>query len=267
MKKYILAAFIAFLPFSVFADQSPSRPMSACESQAPYGWPQTNRPNTTPLCRNAYALLHDNMAKVSPWVLYTLTPEHTVGCVVRTNAFAADQSLPVGQRSELIDYYKSGYDTGHIANDGDMSWNPIVERESFILSNMAPQLPSLNRGIWKLLETGVRTWAWQTGHSFTIYAGSIYTSNSPTIGPNHVVVPDAFYKIVIDNNAQKSMAWIFPHKENLGTNLTVYQVTVQDVENSTGIVFPVPDDKSVRNVMLPIAIAQFAKAKATQCTR
>ena len=162
--------------------------------------------------------------------------------------------------------YKSGYDTGHIANDGDMSWDPIVERESFILSNMVPQLPSLNRGIWKLLETGVRVWAWQTGHTFTVYAGSIYDSSiDQSVGPNRVVVPHAFYKIVIDNTTKKSMAWIFPHKENLGTDLTAYQVTISDVEKSTGIQFSVPDDKSSHNQMLPISIAQFTKAKAAQC--
>ena len=266
MKKYILAIAITLLPLLAVADQFPSRPMSACQSQAPYGFPQTTRENTTPICRSAYALLHDNSAKVSPWVVYTLTPQHTIGCVVRTNAFAPDQSLRVGQRSELADYYKSGYDTGHIANDGDMSWDPIVERESFILSNMVPQLPSLNRGIWKLLETGVRVWAWQTGHTFTVYAGSIYDSSiDQSVGPNRVVVPHAFYKIVIDNTTKKSMAWIFPHKENLGTDLTAYQVTISDVEKSTGIQFSVPDDKSSHNQMLPISIAQFTKAKAAQC--
>ena len=227
MKKYILAIAITLLPILAVADQMPSRPMSACQSQAPYGFPQTTRENTTPICRSAYALLHDNFAKVSPWVVYTLT---------------------------------------HIANDGDMSWDPVVERESFILSNMAPQLPSLNRGIWKLLETGVRVWAWQTGHAFTVYAGGVYDSSTDqSIGPNRVVVPHAFYKIVIDDTTKKSMAWIFPHKENLGTDLTAYQVTVSDVEKSTGIQFSVPDDKSSHNQMLPISIAQFAKAKAAQC--
>ena len=258
MKKYILAIAITLLPILAVADQMPSRPMSACQSQAPYGFPQTTRENTTPICRSAYALLHDNFAKVSPWVVYTLTPQHAIGCVVRTNAFAPDQSLRAGERSELVDYYKSGYDTGH--------WDPVVERESFILSNMAPQLPSLNRGIWKLLETGVRVWAWQTGHAFTVYAGGVYDSSTDqSIGPNRVVVPHAFYKIVIDDTTKKSMAWIFPHKENLGTDLTAYQVTVSDVEKSTGIQFSVPDDKSSHNQMLPISIAQFAKAKAAQC--
>jgi endonuclease G len=269
MKKYFLILMMmVVLPFvpKLSANQLPPRPIVACADQLPYGWPQLTRQGTTPVCRTAYALLHDDVAKVSPWVVYTLLPQHAIGCVPRSNAFAADQSLPVGQRSELVDYDHSGYDQGHIANDGDMSWDVNVEHESFILSNMSPQLPSLNRGIWKLLETGVRVWSWQTGHAMTVYAGSIYdVRTDSTIGPDKVDVPHAFYKIVIDDVTHESRAWIFPHKDGLGTDLTVYQVTVTDVERATGIVFPVPDAKNAKYPMMPIAIAEFNKAKSAQC--
>ena len=49
--------------------------------------------------------------------------------------------------------YPTGYDKGHAAPDGDLSWSQQVEYESFLMTNMYPQHGSLNRGIWKLLET------------------------------------------------------------------------------------------------------------------
>ena len=242
--------------------QSPPRMLSECQTQAPYGFPQTSRTNTTAECRLAYALLHDNQAKVSAWEVYTLTPVHAIGCLARVNAFASDQSLLKGQRAELVDYAKSGYDTGHIANDADMSWDAAVQKESFILSNMAPQLPSLNRGIWKELETAIRSWTVNTGHNLTIYAGSIYDiATDKTVGPDNVVVPHAFYKIIIDDTIRVSLAFIFPHTNGLGRDVSTMQSTVANVESATGITFPVPDSKTVRNQLWSINLAPMTAAK------
>ena len=268
-KKIAIALVLSLMGVQAMAaPQAASRPITACSDQVPYGWPQVNAANTTPICRTAYALLHDNQAKVALWVVYTLTPQHAIGCEPRTNAFAPDQSLPQGQRSELADYAHSGYDTGHIANDGDMSWDPTVERESFILSNMAPQLPNLNRGIWKLLESSVRSWTYSQQHAHTVYAGSIYNyAADKKVGPDNVVVPHGFYKIVIDDVTHKSYAFLFPHSANLGTDISSVQVTVADVERASGIVFPVPDNKTVKNALPQADFGGFTKAKQAACPK
>lgn len=250
--KFIRTAFIAVILFSTIssfaADQLPSKPIELCQSQAPYGYPQTDKANMVLICRTAYALLHDNNAKVPAWVVYTLTPNHAIGCAIRSNAFAADQSIPRGQRAELIDYAKSGFDTGHMANSADMSWNPAVERESYILSNMAPQLPNLNRGLWKDLETVIRTWVFNSNHDVTVYVGSIYDlQNDRRIGPSGVIVPRGFYKIIIDNTTKQTLAFLFPHKNTAGMTLEQVQVTVADIEIETGIMFPVPEPKTIKN--------------------
>jgi endonuclease G len=203
---------------------------------------------------------------VATWVVYTLASQHAIGCVPRINAFAPDQSLQRGQRAELVDYANSGYDTGHIANNADMSWDPAVARESFILSNMAPQMPNLNRGIWKQLETAVRAWAFNSGGSLTIYAGSIYDLNGDhRIGPNQVIVPRAFYKIVINNVSRQSLAFVFPHRSNLGTDLRSVQATVADVERYTGVSFSIPDAHDARNPIWPIDLAPIVSARRARC--
>lgn len=268
--KYLIALAVliisALVSTAAGAQQAPPRPMQACSDQAPYGFPSTNRPNTIGICRTAYALMHDNDAKVAIWVVYTLTSQHALGCVPRVNAFAPDQSLPRGRRAETADYANSGYDTGHIANNADMSWDPAVARESFILSNMAPQMPNLNRGIWKELETSVRVWAFGSGGSLTIYAGSIYDLNADhRIGPNNVIVPRGFYKIVVNNVTKQSLAFIFPHRSNLGTDIRTVQATVSDVEKYTGVNFPVPDAKDAKNPIWPINSPRFVAARRSAC--
>jgi len=242
MKKIILSTILllACMDISYAATQAPAQPIAACQTQAPYGFPQTTHQGVA-LCHHAYATFVDPTAKIPEWVVYTLTPAHALGCLPRTNAFAADQSLPTGSATPQ-DYAGTGYDKGHVAPDGDMSFDDQAENESFLMTNMLPQQPALNRGIWKLLETSVRGWAFQLNNTFTIYAGPIYSANDPKIGKG-VVVPHGFYKIVIDDNTGYVAAWAFPHapsQGNLGTDLTKFRTTVAGIEQITGIKFPVP---------------------------
>lgn len=266
----ILAISFALIFSTLFAgqaaEQARPRPIEACAEFLPYGFPQTNRPNTVAICRSAYMLLHDNNARLASWVAYSVTPRQAIGCAPRVNAFAPDYSLQKGQRAELADYAGSGFDTGHLANNADMSWHPDVAKESFILSNMAPQLPGLNRGLWRQLESVIRSWAFTRANGVTIYTGSIYDLNEDLrIGPNNVIVPRGFYKIVVDNDRQVSLAFVFPHRANLGNDLRSVQATVSDVERFTGIRFPVPDDRSARNPLWSFDLREVTIAKREAC--
>ena len=68
-----------------------------------------------------------------------------------------DTAVKTGS-AELKDYKGSGYDRGHLCPAGDMSFDSIAMRESFLMSNMSPQLPGFNRGIWNSLEQKIRNW-------------------------------------------------------------------------------------------------------------
>lgn len=266
LKIVFAAIIIVGVSSDALAQQQPPRPASACDNLVPHGYPQTTRSNTTMICRTAYVLLHDNNAKVAAWVAYTMSSVQVLGCYPRNDAFAADRSLPRGHRSELSDFDNSGYDMGHIASNADMSWDPLVARESFILSNIAPQLPNLNRGIWRQLETAVRTWTFNSGGTVTIYAGSIYNVNADQrIGANRVIVPHAFYKIVINNQTEQSLAFIFPHRSGLGNDLRMFQTTVSEVENRTGIRFPVPDNPNQVRPLWHINQSAMAAARRERC--
>lgn len=166
MKKLFLS--LAVISSSVFAwTQRPPQDIRACAVHAPYGMPAAI--GTQPICRQAYLVGYDAHAKIPRFVTYELIPRNALGCVARTNAFATDQSVLNGATPD--DYAGTGYDKGHMSPDGDLSWDPQVEFESFLMTNIAPQTGSLNRGIWKLLETSIRGWAVQHNNSFTVYDG------------------------------------------------------------------------------------------------
>jgi len=237
--KHLLAFLLLLLPFTVLADQDKPRPLPSCGKQVPYGMPESNK-ELAIICRTAYLVGNDTDAKIPAWVAYQLTPKNALGCDVRSDKFASDKSLPKDQRSEPRDYARSGYDIGHMAPVGDMSWSDITQHESFILSNTSPQLPGLNRGIWKLLESAVRSWSVDQNRTLIIYVGPIYNMRGKTIGDNNVRVPEAFYKIIIDKNTKETVAFILPHREGLGNNIAKFQTTIAEVQNQTGIKFKFP---------------------------
>jgi endonuclease G len=164
MKRIVAILLTTFALTASAWEQRAPLPVQACQVHSPYGFAQTKR-QVQPICREAYLVAYDAPVKIPAYVAYTLKPENALGCFPRTNAFVADQSLN-GTGARPDDYVGTGYDKGHAAPDGDLSYNQQVEYESFLMTNMYPQHGSLNRGIWKLLETSVRGWAVQRNQSF-----------------------------------------------------------------------------------------------------
>lgn len=262
-----MAAVLVVLFNHVPSATAENLPMSQCQALAPYGIPRDTHAHTVQICRHAYVTETDTVAKIPVWTAYTLIPSHTVGCIARSNSFVADASLPMGQRAELHDYAHSGYDIGHQADAADMNWDAKAEYESFILTNAAPQTPALNRGSWKALETVVRSWA-HAGHAMTIYVGPIYSTTDSSIGADHVTVPHAFYKIIIDNTTRQSLAFVMQNlKTDQGTNLDQFQTTVTSIEQQTGIVFSVPDNKAAKHAIWSYNTAQLAQDRHAACTK
>ena len=239
MKKLLTLIILTLSTITTFAwTQRQPFPVQQCQVHAPYGFPQTT--NVQPLCQQAYLVGYDANAKLPKFVTYELLPQNALGCVARTNAFATNQFIQNGPRPD--DYAGTGYDKGHMSPDGDLSWDVQVEYESFLMTNMSPQAGSLNRGIWKLLETSIRGWAVQHNQSYTIYVGGIYDSNDKKIGQG-VVVPHAFYKIVINNQTKEIAGWTFPHVPpypNLGNDLTKFRIPVTQIMQQAGVTYAFP---------------------------
>lgn len=246
------------------SDQAPPKKVESCAAEVPYGMPSVQKDHTI-ICRTGYVLSHDPEAKIPAWVAWTLVQPDSLSCLPRNDAFATDQSLPEGKRATPQDYAGTGYDQGHLAPNAEMSYDPQVARESFLMSNMSPQLPQVNRGAWKTLESTERSYVYNTGHAVTIYAGNIYTKESKTIGKNKVVVPDKLFKIIVDNTDKVSYAYIMPNIVNIEQDFNKYQVTVAEVEKATSTIFPVPDDKSKKKPLPNVDLNKIVVDKKAKC--
>lgn len=224
---------------SASAIAAADRPFKGCEVHLRFGIPRHIEAPThksAPLCRLGYAASHNPERKVPDWVAWHLSAPKATACAVRNDAFRADPQWPKGSRAELSDYLKSGYDRGHLAPNADFNWSAQAARESFYLSNMAPQLHGLNGGIWKTLEEATRVWATERGELYII-AGPLFEGDRGAIGKNKVAVPSHFYKIIYDPEAREALAFIFPHGQIKGKNFGVFHYTVREVEERTGLNF------------------------------
>lgn len=184
----------------------------------------------------AYAFVYDEKHEQAKWVAYCLTKKEAEGSIERSDHFVEDPFVHTGTATN-VDYSKSGYDRGHLAPAADMRWSEIAMDESFYYSNMSPQLPSFNRGIWKKLEEKVREWAIALD-SVCIVTGPILSESLSTIGPNKVSVPKYYYKAILDYKGthSKGIAFILPNQGSKDP-LMNFAVSIDVLEKWTGINF------------------------------
>jgi len=184
----------------------------------------------------AYSLCYSEEHEQARWVAYELTRGETNGPEERSSGFYEDPAVTTGSATDA-DYAGSGYDRGHLAPAGDMTWSDRAMRESFFYSNMSPQAPSFNRGIWKKLETLVRAWA-QEYNGIYIVTGPVLQSGLETIGPERVSVPHHYYKVILDGDTTgwRSIGFLMQNAASAAP-LETFAVTVDEVERVTGIDF------------------------------
>lgn len=187
---------------------------------------------------HSYVLCYNELHEQANWVSYLLTEKMCLSSTVkRSNAFYADTFIRSG--SALPNDYKgSGFDRGHLCPAGDMKFSERSMNESFYMSNMSPQVPSFNRGIWKKLEERVRIWA-ITNKELHITVGGILHDSLPKIGvANKISVPENFYKVILDNEGseKKAIGFVMSNKKGSGSIFN-YAVSVDSVESISGIDF------------------------------
>lgn len=181
-----------------------------------------------------FSLSYDESHEQSEWVYYLLTSDMINGNYQRTENFRIDNKIITGSASKT-DYYKSGYDRGHLAPAGDMKISSISMSESFLLSNISPQNPSFNRGGWKKLESQIRSWVLSEGEMYVV-TGPILTDSFESIGSNSVTVPSYFYKIVYSKPHNKMIGIVMPNQK-INNDLKYYVRSIDYIEDITGIDF------------------------------
>ncbi len=202
------------------------------------------RTRLIPLERTAYLTLYNPDTKLPVWVAWHLTAERVSGKYKRDGIdFTDDMDVPAPRATDR-DYVGCGYDRGHMCPSGDNKWSAEVQRESFLMTNVCPQLHSLNAGDWRELEEQCRDWAEDYGELYIVCGPVLMNKRHKTVGKNKVTVPEAFFKVIMRPGDEPKAIGFICRNEKGNKSMSSYVNTVDDVERITGLDFfaALPDD-------------------------
>jgi len=199
----------------------------------------------------AYVLEYDEPFEQARWVAHIITPDVLSGIVSRTNDFRPDSLIKTGSAVEADYFLKQlqpdstfkydafGYDRGHLAPSADFRWSAKALSESYLYSNMSPQLGAFNREAWASVEDKVRGYLYSNPTSqLYVVTGPVLKDGLPKIerGVNKVSIPEFYWKVAIDPLKKKGIGFIMPNKK-ITEAIESYAVTIDSVERYTGYNF------------------------------
>ncbi len=189
-----------------------------------------------------YVINYDPETRNARWAAYILTrAEAGVKNVERAGRFVRDMRLvhKGWAAAATGDYTRSGYDRGHLVPSADRDDNEAENKATFVMTNISPQCPGLNRYVWKNLESTVRRWAMEHDSLYIVTAGVLATVDGrplKTIGTG-VAVPELFYKAVAvrDGDRFQAIGFVVPNIDDCNRDYRVYAVSPDSVRRLTGI--------------------------------
>lgn len=205
------------------------------------------------LAKPQYALSYNRSKGHANWVAWELSAAW-LGSIDRQNDFRPDNSLPQGwPQIKPNDYSNSGFDRGHLCPSADRTQSTADNSSTFLMTNMIPQAPELNREAWAYLEEFCRDLV-AKGYKLYITAGAYGTGGEGSKGnatklDNTINVPARLYKIIVVVPANASannintetpvIAVDFPNKNSTvkNTGWIRYITTVSELEKKTGMDF------------------------------
>lgn len=204
------------------------------------------------LVRYCYTVSYNAKTRQPNWVMWQLNKDHVMQRKEGVwNEYREDEDLPLEIRATLEDYASSGYDKGHMCPGGDCNWDDEGRDETFLLSNMCPQNPNLNRGDWKEIEMACRKWAKQYGNIY-IVCGPIFLKSQQheRIGLNQIPVPEAFFKVVLcsESSTPKGIGFICRNTDG-NRKKDFYVNSIRQVERVTGYRFFPNLEDSIKNLV------------------
>lgn len=208
----------------------------------------------------------------SSWVAFSFDSTTSQDNVKRGDAWGWDPLIPVELGKVIEDDHKSdGYDKGHLCASEDRVYCKEANDQTFLYSNISPQIGSFNQKYWAKLEALIQKWgrSTQNGVYDKVYVAKGGTINKllkdwtgkqkandglyPTAdadgksnpkSKNGLVVPAYYYMAILAEKDGKFQAigFLVPHSEDLPAkpttaDLQAYTCSIAHLEEQTGIDF------------------------------
>lgn len=183
-----------------------------------------------------YALSYAEDHEQAEWVVHEIRRERlNDNWAARPNTFRPDFDVRT-ESATPRDYNGSGYDRGHLCPAADMAFDERAIDESFLMSNMSPQVPAFNAGIWRELEELSRDWGRKFKKLYVVTGPVLSERGLAQIGQTRVTVPARFYKVLYAPDQHRAIAFLMPNA--LSTRPVMeYACSIDAVEKVTGLDF------------------------------
>ena len=199
-----------------------------------------------------FSLCFDKTKNAALWVAY---PVHAcyLGSAGRTDKWAFDPKIEnIFQASCVNRSYGGSYDRGHQLPSADRVATKEMNNQTFYMSNMTPQLSSLNQQMWATLESRVR--ANNCSDTLYVVTGAYFDGNSTATttdgAGNTVPLPTNYYKLLLrtkkgstgktiaqcDDDELISIGFWVEHRRYDGLDRSIC-TSVAEIEAKTGFSF------------------------------
>lgn len=192
--------------------------------------------NCTLLKNDHYTSCYSDHFKNTVWAIHQLEREQILGHQKRTNDYRVDNRVTNGIQAS--DYRRTGFDRGHLVPAADMKKDFSSMTQTFFMTNMSPQRPEFNRGIWSVLEKKIRrdfVATKQRGNVF-VYTGMILSDKLPTL-TCQATIPEWFYKVIYNQADHTVKSYLIDNHRYSSSELESFRVSVDRIEKLTGLDF------------------------------
>ena len=196
----------------------------------------------------SYYSAYSEKKKNPIWVAYRLDSHKGQNKLARPGKFITDfrTKSKIDQRV----YAKTGYDRGHMCPNSAIAarYGKKGQTETFLMSNITPQKPELNRKVWERLERLEEAYANKFGGIWVI-TGPIFDQHVELLNYSGVEIPDSFYKILVDEDKGRVrvLPFIVPQNVSGKEILNEFLTSVDEIEKHTGLDFFSPMDDEYEN--------------------
>lgn len=191
------------------------------------------------LVNQGYIAAYNEQRRNPDWVAYRAFYVPASEVAERPERFEVDRRTRA--RVDPREYNNSGYDRGHLAPNYAIGllFGEEAQLQTFLMSNILPQSPGLNRRIWRDLEARIIRRYARRFEEIWVITGPVYDRDPPRRLPSGVLIPDACFKILVDEHPQglRALAFIIPQDVRGDEDPAQFLVSIREVEERTGLNF------------------------------
>lgn len=210
----------------------------------------------------SFSVFYDTDNFLPLWVAYPLCEGNMYGSGNRVNDWGIlDPNIPADKQLYMKSSYQGSYDRGHMLPSASRLRSSDDNRQTFYPTNMTPQLSGLNQQKWAQIEIQVRNWAEGCDTLYVVTGAVLQTAGGneavsytycKSDSSKDVAIPNYYYKALLQyrntggSKSYQALAIWVPHKPASGPAKKEDVVTIDELEELTGMDFFPNLDKSVQ---------------------